>query len=138
MPMTIYKLYGGSSGDDAASLDIQIDGEIEAILMSADVAGADALNDGVIAEVSFLSTNGFGSNDVRGSLMTVQCRQNFLTSGGGNMATNMAVGGISIPVAAGERVHLHILDRGSPTSRSVHAYLYVRDKGTARVLTRRR
>lgn len=138
MPMTIYKLYASSGGDSVASLDIQMDGTITAIHMSIKVIGIDALDDGGDAELSFLSTNSFGSNDVRGSLMTIQCKVGLLTQGGGPASANAQVSSLEIPVAAGERIHMHIAFTGGPVSAPTHGYLYVADKGIARLPGRRR
>ncbi len=138
MPMTIYKLHASTAGDSVANLDIQIDGTITALYMTGSVGGADGLNDGFQAEVSFLSTNTFSTNDARGSLMTIQSKLSLLTSGQANTAVNANISTLDIPVAAGERVHLHVEDIGTPTARGVHAYLYVLDKGTPRIPGRRR
>lgn len=138
MPMTVYKLFATATGDSAASLDIQLDGEIMAIHMSCAPAGVDALNDGVEAEVSFLSSNSLSNNDTRGSLMIIQSALGMLTQGGNNSAVNANISSLEIPVSAGERIHLHILLSGGATSGSVHAYLFVRDKGVPRIPGRRR
>lgn len=138
MPMTIYKLHASTAGDSVASLDIQLDGEIESIHMAMFAADCDALNDAALAEMSFLSTNSFTSNDVRGSLMIVQSGIGFLTQGGGNMAQNANISSLQIPVAAGERIHLHISLIGGCSSAATHGYMYVRDKGTPRIPGRRR
>jgi len=136
--MTIYKLYGSVTGDSVASLDIQLDGEIMAIHMTQRVTGVDALEDGAEAELSFLSTNSFANNDVRGSLMTIQGSLGVLTQGGNNTGINAQVSSLEIPVSAGERIHLHINLRGGASAANTHAYLYVRDKGVARIPGRRR
>lgn len=138
MPMTIYKLFASTSGDSVASLDIQLDGEIQAIHMSGEAVAADALDDGYKAELSFLSTNTFSNNDVRGSLMTIQAKLGLLTQGGGNVATNAQISSLGIPVAAGERVHLHISFAGGISAAAVFAYMYIQDKGTPRIPGRRR
>lgn len=138
MGMTIYKLYSGTAGDSVASLDIQLDGEIESILMSCDASGVNLMDEGVQVEVSFLSTNTFAVNDSRGSLMIIQSRSGLLTSGALNSAINMSVSALGVPVAAGERIHLHILDIGTISGRTGMAYLYVRDKGVSRMAPRRR
>ncbi len=138
MPMTIYKLYAATAGDSVASIDIQLDGEIKSILMTGEASGVDAVNEGFTAEVSFLSSNGFTTNDTRGSLMTIQSRMGLSTNGGLQTAVNMGVSNLDVPVNAGERVHLHITDLGTITVRNVHAYLYVQDKGTQRIPSRRR
>ncbi len=136
--MTIYKLHTTSSGDSVASLDIQLDGIIQAIHMTMRLTGVNGLNEGQEAEISFLSTSTFGVNDVRGSLMIIQSQTGFLTSGMANVATNSQVSSLEIPVNAGERIHMHTNDVGAPGGRSVHGYLYVADKGILRQAGRRR
>lgn len=138
MPMTIYKLFASAAGASAASLDIQMDGEIKAMHMSIQPNTMDALDDGAESEVSFLSTASWSSNDTRGSLMIVQSKLGMLTTGGGNVAINASLSSLSIPVAAGERVHLHVAVAGGTVSCPSHAYLYVEDKGLPRVPGRRR
>ena len=138
MPMTIYKLYGADAGDSVASLDVQLDGDIMAIHMSMMCTGAALVNDGGQAELSFLSTNTFTNSDVRGSLMIIQSRLGFLTTGGGNTAINANVSSLEIPVNAGERVHLHIQHLGGVTAATTNAYIFVKDKGTGRIAGRRR
>lgn len=138
MPMTIYKLYSAAFGDSTASLDIQLDGVIQSIHMTGRANGIDALNDGFEAEVSFLSTNSFTSNDTRGSLMIIQSCLGMLTDGGGNLSVNAQISTLMVPVAAGERVHLHAAAIGGSTGGAVHAFLFVEDKGIQRISGRRR
>ncbi len=138
MPMTIYKLYASEAGDSVANLDVQLDGIITAILMTCEARGVDSINEGIRAEVSFLSINTFITTDTRGSLMIIQSISGLLTSGMLNTATNMNVSGLEVPVAAGERIHLHIADVGTLSARAAHAYLYITDKGIARPAARRR
>lgn len=138
MAMTVYKLYAGAVGDSAASLDIQLDGEIEAIMMGVEASGVQAADEGVAAEVSFMSTSSFTVNDTRGSLMMLQYRVGLLTSGMAPAGSHMAVGNLEIPVGQGERIHLHVTDFGTVTARRAWAYIYVRDRGIARTPTRRR
>lgn len=138
MPMTIYKLWSDQVGDSVASLDVQLDGNITSILLACQAGGVDVLNEGVSAEVSFLSSNTISSNDVRGSLMAIQSRLGAITTGGMNTAQNISVSTLYIPVNAGERIHLHIEDIGTLASRTAFCYLYVEDKGTGRTAGRRR
>lgn len=138
MPMTIYKLYAAVATDDAASLDIQMDGTIKSMLMTARWQGVDAINEGGMAEMSFLSTNTFSANDARGSLMLIQSISGLLTSGMLQTAVNQSLSSLEIPVAAGERIHLHIVNNGTITTVEVHGYLFVEDKGIQRVPGRRR
>lgn len=138
MPMTIYKMFANTAGDSQASSDVQLDGTIRAMLMSARFDGCDGLNDGGQAECSFLSTNSFAANDVRGSLMMLQSTSGMLTSGMLQTAMNIDISSLEIPVNAGERIHLHTALFGGATAIEVHVYLYVLDRGVARTAARRR
>lgn len=128
--MTIYKLMGsapaGVTTDSLATIDIQNDGHIVAIAMMAAPEGMDALGDFYWAEVSFMSTSTFANNDVRGSLLMLAAFQNFLTTGGGGGGGQANLSGVRLPVAAGERIHLHtFMDTG--VSGRVQVYLYIED-----------
>lgn len=138
MPMTIYKLFASAAGDSIASLDIQLDGDMMAIHMTMHVSNCDLLDDGAGAELSFLSSNSFASSDTRGSLMIIQSRLMMLTTGGGNAGVNANISSLEVPVAAGERIHMHIQLTGGASAANTHAYMYVRDKGTPRIPGRRR
>lgn len=139
----VYKLYmtQTSSGDAGASLDIQEDGEICAILLDVTVTGADALNDGATVELSLSSVSGFGTNDTRASLIGLSITQGFLTSGGGPASKNAFItfAPHGIPVAAGERIYLHGQVAGTATS-FVRAWVYycVRERMSSRAFVGRR
>lgn len=139
--MDVYKLYGSVAADTdaAAQLDIQVDGHIVAMSLEVWATGADALNDGLQAEVSFASTNGFASNDTKSSIIHAAANQGFLTSGGGPVRGYSQVSGVAIEVAAGERLYLHIDNTGGITT-NAQAYLFVMPlaNGSARALARRR
>lgn len=111
--------------DSAATIDVQDDGVIEGIFADLSSNGMDALDDSADMEISFSSSNSFTTNDARASIMTMRVGQQFLTSGGGS---NGKAAWISpptgIPVAAGERIHLH-LQRTAGVTVIVHAYLYL-------------
>ena len=126
--MSVYKLYFNivADLDSVASLDIQNDGYITGLSWFMTPVGCDALNDGVAAEVSFMSTNTFNVSDVRGSIDMVGSVINFLTSGGGNMAVVKNMENLKVPVNAGERIHLHGNITGGGTA-ATHVYLYVED-----------
>jgi hypothetical protein len=119
-------------------LDILFDGEIAAILLMVAGQGADALNDGIRAEVSFASTNTFSTNDSRAAIISAEAYQGFLTTGGSQVGQVVSIqfGDDGIPIAAGERMYLHVAAQGTLTSR-VAAYLYTRTSGRARPDRRR-
>lgn len=141
MADVIIKMNGsvtGATTNDIATIDVQNTGFIEAILASTIVAGADADGDSAQAELTFASSNSFGVNDVRSSIMMVKSSQNLLTSGGGNMGQNLWVappGGI--PVVAGERIHLHG-SASTGVSLTVDLFLYLISTTRGRIPTRRR
>lgn len=94
--------------DGIASIDIPNDGVITAVLLQIrQISGMDAADDNIEFELSFLSSNTFGSNDTRGVIAGMSVSQQFLTSGGGIGATNLHLGSLNIEVAAGERIHIH-------------------------------
>ncbi len=139
--MSVYKIYGTSVSatvsNSLATLDIQVDGLIVALLTDINPNGMDALNDEVLMELSFLSSNTFTINDSRGSLIVASLGQNFLTSGGGVGGGNASIGGLSIPVNAGERIHLHTSSSSGVTA-GCTGYLYVNDGVDLKPARRRR
>ena len=139
--MDVYKLYatGTAGGDGLATLEVSKDGWIVLADLDLNALGADALGDGLSAEVSFASTNGLGTNDTKSSFIATRVFQNFLTSGGGPLRAEKQVPGIAIPVSAGERLHLHAAVAGTPGTFHIHSYIYVMpvEGGNARPLPRR-
>lgn len=136
--MSVYKLYGAGTGgtqNSLASLDIQFDGTVTAIHGSL-AADMDADSESVTAEASFLSVNTSGVNDARGSLITLAAQMSLTTSGVAVTAINSGVSNLSIPVSAGERVHLHLTGAAGVTS-LVSVYLYVDDGAPAQLRRRR-
>lgn len=126
--MSVYKLYAAGTGgteDGAAQLDVQFDGEINAIFgqMSADL---DADQEFCAAELSFISTNSLTNNDTRGSLFTLRGQCSVGAAGMVINDTNSGVGGLAIPVTAGERIWLHLSATAGVTS-STTIYIYVAD-----------
>lgn len=136
--MSIYKLFGAGSGgteNDLASLDIQFTGIIYAV-SGVLVADADADLDTVQAEISFLSVNTISTNDARGSIFTLEFFSTLITSGHQRLPAVLALGGLEIPVTAGERVHMHVAATASTNSRFT-AYMYVRDTASPDLRRRR-
>lgn len=137
--MSVYKLAAVGSGgteDGIAQLDIQFTGTITAILGTM-AAGLAANGEKSAVEVSFISTNGLGTNDTRGSLFAM--RQELLVgaSGAAFNTVNNAVGGLKIPVGAGERIWMHI-DASASRSTNAEVYLYVDDGANVQTPQRRR
>lgn len=133
--MSVYKLYGAGSGgteNSIASLDVQFDGTIVAIHGSMQM-DLDADGEAVNYEVSFLSSNTVAVNDSRGSLMIM----NGITSAATGLGSRQSsVSGLSIPVAAGERIHMHVTSTAGVGS-TAHFYLYVNDDAPAALRRRR-
>lgn len=133
--MSIYKLFGAGSGgteNSLASLDIQNEGVIVGIWGSL-LGDLDADTETLSVEASFLSTNTIASNDARGSLFLLSAQ----TAGAANfLSQNAGISGLAIPVAAGERVHLHVVASAGVTC-SAHIYLHVNDGASAELRRRR-
>lgn len=135
--MSIYKLQAagvGGAQDGAGALDIQFEGTITAIHGSM-VAVLDLASEFCQAEVNFLSVNTINSNDSRGSLLIIQAQASG-TGVGVPSFVNSGVGPMDVPVAAGERVFLHLFAAAGVIS-TVQFHLYVRD-GAVPALRRRR
>lgn len=129
----------GATADDVAAIDVPADGFIESIFWHVRGTGMDALDDTVRFELSFGSSSTFNTNDSRISILDVSVTQQFLTSGGGVQGESGFMGNVNIPVFAGERIHVHYTESGTPSSGTFHAYLYYSARGAApRRSTRRR
>ncbi len=136
--MSVYKLFGSGTGgteNSVSSLDIQFDGTIVALHASL-AADLDTDLESCNVEASFLSTNTISSNDARGSLIMVLATNSQAAAGTAVVAVNSGIGGLSILVTAGERVHLHFNASAGVTSNS-HIYLYVNDGQPPEVRRRR-
>ncbi len=136
--MSVYKLFGaltGSGQNAIASLDVQFDGIITAMMMAAD-PDFDAADETFAAEISFLSTRTLDSNDSRGSLMVIRGRATLITAEPGVSAINVSVSGMRIPVTAGERIYMHG-NSGAGVGASTTAFLYVEDTSDPRLRRRR-
>lgn len=133
--MSVIKLFAaGLVGTlSSVSIDIPADGVIQTLTLGATIE-SDAVfvdGEGVTAELSFLSSPTFTTNDVRGSLCQVRANR----SGGGAAAAWAAsvavpfciLSGIDVPVNAGERVFLHLQGVAGIASSSAVAYLFVKD-----------
>lgn len=118
---------GGATTNSVATTDVQNSGIITGVLMGfRSISALDLINDFIGAELSFMSSNTFGVNDVRGSIAMNFLEQQFLTTGGGIGNVVLAISGLAIEVNAGERIHLHAT-ASSGTGGNVWAYLYIAD-----------
>jgi hypothetical protein len=139
MATNICKLYGSvtTSTDGAASLDCVADGLIVGLLLEINAETASA-NAAARMEVSFASTNGFTSTDTRNSIGGVETVVSQATAAGVlNNSRSLMMPGLRIPVAAGERLYLHVGTSASFTVRA-RAWIYVNSDEVVRATTRRR
>lgn len=120
-----------ATADDVAAVDVPQDGHIENIYLNTRGGGMDALNDDYNVELSFASSNTFGNNDARISILQLSEVQQFLTSGGGANGLTVWLNAIDIPVFAGERLHVHVNMGGGTTAVRGEIYLYYRTRGSA-------
>mgnify|MGYP001610097879 CR=1 FL=1 len=145
--MTVYKMFASAAGVTtvvSASIDIQNDGIIEAITLGV-TSRDDATTSipyNVVAEVSFGSTNTFSTNDARASLCQAAIHHEATTTTPalGNIGVPFCViPGLSVKVAAGERIFLHCQASSAALEvANAVAYLFVRDGQDALPERRRR
>lgn len=133
------QMYATASGDSAANIDVPADGDIigYAIFLSGNTI--DAGGDGIESELSFGSSNQLTTNDARNVIGShgilgndIQTAETFRSSD----AITISFHGDGIPVAAGERIHMHIKVTGGAVIKVVRAILYFRFAGTLRVRRR--
>lgn len=111
--MAISKITGvitaNGTTNSISSIDVPVDTIIIAILaiLTGEYQTPAAGSYSLIGELSFLSTNQISGNDSRGSLMEISVAGTVLTSGGHGLHANSHLEGVSIPVSAGERLHIH-------------------------------
>ncbi|MDO8649691.1 MAG: hypothetical protein Q7R81_08015 [Candidatus Peregrinibacteria bacterium] len=144
--MSIIKMYATAAASTtlvSASIDIQKDGLIYCVTLgvSAAEAGAVSLSGNAIGELSFASVPSFTTHDVRSSICQVAAQfMGFTTTPGlGLPSVPLCVlSAVEIPVAAGERIFLHLQNNISTLDGSTAiAYLFIRD-GLDRTPIRRR
>lgn len=137
--MSVIKLEAtGSAGtttNSAAAIDVPVDGVITAVDITIKGDALDAADDQADAELSFLSTNSFSTNDVRNSLAMVTVQNNAMAAATGQGSKHKTITGLRIPVFSGERIHLH-LNGDTGVTPAGYAYIFIEDRIGAR--TRRR
>lgn len=129
----------GAADNDVASIDVPADGELMAVSGTLIAAGA-AADDAATAELSFLSTSQIDVNDARGSILQVRKATGAVTTSGqtGNsQQISISFPGGGIPVAAGERIHMHTAATGGVTPTGIFD-MYFSLKGGGRPAMRRR
>jgi hypothetical protein len=142
--MSIIKMFNTVTGvtSAATSIDIPAKGIIRLITLGALFADASpVIGEGMTAELSFLSTAQYTTNDARGSLCQVAQAVSFAD------AARIVLSGtpfcllapIAIIVNAGERIFLHAVGGGASVVISASAYLFIDDGiDVARAQVRRR
>lgn len=125
--------------NDVAAIDIPEDGLIIGILgrVLGDVMASE---DEAHAELSFLSTNQIDVNDARASIMQVMVKTGTVTTSGQGKASETVWLGIpeGIPVAAGERIHMHTHATTGVTPTGLFMLYLTFTPGTGRRSQRRR
>lgn len=135
MPMQQpYQLYGTGDTDAAAMIDVRTDGDIVAVYGTVSDVGM-AGGDEVTAELSFGSVSMHTTNDAtqviaRATLTTDATAAGLLTPGEVRMEN------LKIPVAAGERLYLHL--NGSTANTKGRFIVVIDEKGTSGRSPRRR
>ena len=137
--ITVIQMFGNSSADGAATIDIPQDGRLVGLGFSVGAGGMDAENDGASIEISFNSTNQRTTNDARASIASGKIRVTAATVAA-IQTTHLnkevtLMGGIE--VLAGERIYMHIL-LTSGVSVAALVLLYFEFRKTRRAATRRR
>ncbi len=139
MPTNIIHLTAVGSGgteNDIAQFDIPEDGRISGLSweMSAQLDATEVLT----AELGFISTNQVGTSDSRGGIDIILLRANQITAVGIVEAyTNKFVTFENLQVAAGERIHLHLVATAGVVS-TIHCHIHLETSVTVRRARRRR
>lgn len=110
MPTEIIGMWAdvtGGTQDAAAQVDIPQDGVVTGVDWDGEV-DLDADAESMRSELSFIATNQFGQNDVRGRISGVSAQISLTTSGAPVGSLQKFVGPLDLPVAGGERLYLHV------------------------------
>lgn len=114
----------GGDENAIAAVDVPRDGTITGVEWCVQ-ADLDADQEIVIAQLGFGSVQNFG-NDARSVISEVGAQTSVVTSGFGMVIINEWRGNLDIPVAAGERLYLHVTSASGVTGsvRSIVHYSY--------------
>ena len=139
MSETVIQMYGSVSADtdDVSSIDVPEDGEIMGVMI--DMKSPLAANaDSMQAEVSFLSSSQFVTNDARGIISRCLLATGTLTTSGQANAQGYSniIFHKGVSVNAGERIHLHF-ETDTNVACGIHALLIFKFKGGIRAARRR-
>lgn len=132
----VYQMYGTGDGDGRAVIDVRTDGTIVAVY--ADMVTPDASAAGVEQlELSFASSSNFNNNDATSIIASGMAVAPVIVDAVTNVESvhlNLDREGMAVPVAAGERLHLHINTTGA--ARCV-LNIVIDEKGGTRAVRRR-
>ena len=139
MAESVIQMYGGPSTDtdDVSSIDMPEDGQLMGVHISMQSPSMSQAKE-MQCEVSFLSSSQFVTNDARGIIAhSTLATSTPTTSGGGPAFSNSYIIYHSgLPIAAGERIHLHFETSDSVLCR-IHVLLIFKFKGGIRSVRRR-
>ncbi len=146
--MSVIKMYGPASAgaEVTVSIDVPADGILDSLSLGVTVdddTAMDGAPKSLSAEVSFMSSSTFVTNDARGSLCTVTAAMF------GQVVTDLIMLGptsvpfcilnnLNIRLNAGERIYMHILSSDPDIPGRAAAYLFINDNVDGRARTRRR
>lgn len=144
MSLTLIQVHvlATASGDNVASVDIPEDGFIVGIdwdMHSTGDATGYADSDHIAAQLSFIATNQFLTNDARGVISNCSIATGTLTTSGigSPFQSKMVAFPEPLDVAGGERVHLHIQEGGVATA-TVNVMIHLKVRGASPRRSRRR
>lgn len=126
-----------SSQDDMASIDVPEDGDLMGVVMSIRNPNMTAATHST-AELSFLSSSQFTTNDARGLIAGVTIALAALNTNGLSASSNTQeyIFHKGLSVNAGERIHLHLLTTDT-TAVVITAHMIFKFKGGVRAIRRR-
>lgn len=136
----VIKMYSAAAGDSVVQVDVPNDGEIVGVHGTVAGLGLDADGDFVRAELSFLSTSQLVTNDARGSIFALEIMVTAatvasVTKTSESVFVNLPDG---IPVAAGERLHMHVADAAGVSPSTTFMIYFATRKAPTRRSRRRR
>ncbi len=126
-----------ASTDDISAIDVPEDGDLMGVVMHIRNPSMGAGNHST-AELSFLSSSQFTTNDARGLIAGVTVSLSALNTNGLAMSSNSQayIFHKGLNVNAGERIHMHLLTTDT-TSVVILAHMIFKFKGGVRAIRRR-
>jgi len=140
MALTLLQLYGAGTGgtqNAIGSLDIPEDGNILGVQWAAYIT-ADADQESMQAEVSFIATNLININDARGMISSIKTGAMVITTGISFSNINLWAPLNDLNVSGGERIYLHIISTAGVGSFVIAMVHLETRRPTARRSRRRR